>query len=1695
MSQMLNLATNDFDCSDSSGDEAEAVSTSMPSEPSKSAATPKTVAVLPTTERIKNSSKGRGMSSGWGVLESMTSPPFTNGGAVDGDSDSDSEGSCQEDIVADAGAILTPHENMTLTPYDTTTPSTRKAEKKAGFVTPRAMMYSSDTTSSHARSTDPKSVLSSMNTNSTGEKRKSKLKLVRRGSSSTKKVAFQDSDKSKASAQSKSATIQTAIDSMAKINGTPIQPNDNYLNVLEKLKFTGWTHLGPFGLNIDDTFVLPGGKTPKGLSGGGAIEGVDYVVGKAGVMKFVAETWGWVGEGEGDVGKGLDFALESVGRGRAKRDLKTKSTTQTQKKISPKATTPKIAPKGAPKTTPKTTTQKTLAPKTATPKMETPIMNTTTPKGNISSSRTTPIDSAVKTMRQIKGTPIQPNDNYLNVLEKLKFTGWKHENPYGLNIGDTFVLPGGKHPRKAGAIEGIDYVIGDEGVKEFAMKTWGWAGVTKEEVASEEVIEPKKAKSKPNGQPLPPSPPSPSPQASKQPPKQPPKQLPKQQLTKAKKKKRKKKKKKKPRIITIRSPLKKPSLDKFPSRVLKNPIIHFSHAWTTLKNDGYTHSTSVPRRKNYDGPRVNRDMTDKLENPYLYCVHLNSKDQGELIRGVHYGGEDEIMEIVREKDWEIWEYLVELEIKMENSSSLLTSDEFEKVEEYMLEVWTWAKVKRIARDEMDPEEEKLASRSKSDFWYFPPGREPKRIGKQPTVEERSSGEAFTDLEMRVVALRVIKEIKEEDADYGVKWFKTGGVEINDVEEFSESSSSESSSDDDEGLVEVAVEEDQLKVASQAKQVPKPKAKQQKKLKPQKHEVEAPKEKKPPPVPSSSEEEYFSSSSSSEYTEESYDSEDQLDSFLISTSTHSFGISPVWNYLKNIGWKWKPATNLDSSSSIYVSPRVAESTSSSGSNSNSGSSNLIPMKSAIRGIDVFENQFSLFDWMDSDGSIFDEIYDNANVEVDSANLKTNYIHNPRLVREGFLRWIWAGGGGRKEKKKNTRVKEKDKRRKGSKRGRSESSGKGKWEMLKHTAFFSDQINYNIHNNIEADVFDIDGDVDGADEERKGFTHVGGNATKFLLSTAQAKIAKNRKEKAERKAAVKTSANKRHGRRFKGGLRDEGIDVDGGGQRGEEKQQQLQQDQQQQQHKQRPLAHPGVIFYGNKNPPTSTSAHRNGNAELPFQAQPWLQAPLVHSFLSANLAVGTAVAVYGFGSKKEYLRQIVRERGGASLEIEGSKVLANSGWGTGVGGTGGEGNSLRNLNNLGRGGTLRSTARTTRTSANSSRTFNIDDDIAGLLKATHELEASKGGGMIGSSLLRTPLPSSSSSSVSVFSQILDAIEATCKGWTVSGGTGVELGLGAGVNSSLNSNMDDVFLNSPNVLVRRASYVGTRIRDNVIGVCGGEMTGNVIVGGCLTLVIHSIDSPALLGCHSPSMFLTPLAALIKCSRGAIRLLCSVDNLNSALLLSSSDVTDEGGLDFVFLEATTYQRYDEEVAFGLGMGEKPPKKNTKKRKEAGGDEGGDDEADGGTRRGTQTGLSYVLRSLAPRHASLLKLLAREQLKNQNKQREEEAKGKTGGGGKNITKANARSSGEVGMGAIEYRVFRDLASKDMLHSDDRSLRVMMKELEEHQLLATGTYGSKKRRKDGGDNGGGEDELVFIPQNPATLISIVKWTPQSSVTE
>jgi len=248
------------------------------------------------------------------------------------------------------------------------------------------------------------------------------------------------------------------------------------------------------------------------------------------------------------------------------------------------------------------------------------------------------------------------------------------------------------------------------------------------------------------------------------------------------------------------------------------------------------------------------------------------------------------------------------------------------------------------------------------------------------------------------------------------------------------------------------------------------------------------------------------------------------------------------------------------------------------------------------------------------------------------------------------------------------------------------------------------------------------------------------------------------------------------------------------------------------------------------------------------------------------------------------------------------------------------------------------------------------------------------------------------------------------------------------------------------------------------------------------------------------------------------SVDNVNSSLVLCNKS-SDYGGIDFLFLEATTYERYESEVAFGLGQGEKPPKSKGgasvgvgggKKRKKEGQQEdaGAGAGAEETAEENNDVGLSNVLKSLAPRHASMLKLLAREQLKYQNSEKSD------------------TSGLEIGKGAVAYRLFREMCSKvsertsgkrlqpptsttklahsilslrsaqEMLCSDDRALRIMMSELDEHDLLSTGSMnegGAAKRSKNrenynnGGGVGGGGGEVVFIPHSKNVLMEICRW--------
>ena len=92
------------------------------------------------------------------------------------------------------------------------------------------------------------------------------------------------------------------------------------------------------------------------------------------------------------------------------------------------------------------------------------------------------IRDAKKKMAEINGTPVQYEDNWLNVKEKMRVSGW---NWYvraplinGIPIGgDDFVwlLPTGKKPKEGGKL-GIDFLQDEMAARKFAVDHFNWCG-------------------------------------------------------------------------------------------------------------------------------------------------------------------------------------------------------------------------------------------------------------------------------------------------------------------------------------------------------------------------------------------------------------------------------------------------------------------------------------------------------------------------------------------------------------------------------------------------------------------------------------------------------------------------------------------------------------------------------------------------------------------------------------------------------------------------------------------------------------------------------------------------------------------------------------------------------------------------------------------------------------------------------------------------------------------------------------------------------------------------------------------------------------------------------------------------------------------------------------------------------------------
>jgi len=111
------------------------------------------------------------------------------------------------------------------------------------------------------------------------------------------------------------------------------------------------------------------------------------------------------------------------------------------------------------------------------------------------------IKGAKSRMAEIKGTPVEHGDNWLNVKEKMKHSGWKWNVPAplinGIPIGGNdfvWLLPSGKRPKEGGKL-GIDFLQDEMAARQFAVDHFNWSGEFKGIDEEDQSQEPRSSKS------------------------------------------------------------------------------------------------------------------------------------------------------------------------------------------------------------------------------------------------------------------------------------------------------------------------------------------------------------------------------------------------------------------------------------------------------------------------------------------------------------------------------------------------------------------------------------------------------------------------------------------------------------------------------------------------------------------------------------------------------------------------------------------------------------------------------------------------------------------------------------------------------------------------------------------------------------------------------------------------------------------------------------------------------------------------------------------------------------------------------------------------------------------------------------------------------------------------------------------------
>mmetsp|Transcript_47803 Transcript_47803/g.57868 ORF Transcript_47803/g.57868 Transcript_47803/m.57868 type:complete len:256 (+) Transcript_47803:3-770(+) len=220
-------------------------------------------------------------------------------------------------------------------------------------------------------------------------------------------------------------------------------------------------------------------------------------------------------------------------------------------------------------------------------------------------------------------------------------------------------------------------------------------------------------------------------------------------------------------------------------------------------------------------------------------------------------------------------------------------------------------------------------------------------------------------------------------------------------------------------------------------------------------------------------------------------------------------------------------------------------------------------------------------------------------------------------------------------------------------------------------------------------------------------------------------------------------------------------------------------------------------------------------------------------------------------------------------------------------------------------------------------------------------------------------------------------------------------------------------------------------------------------LFLVVHNIDGPAL----QDFTVQRALAELLVQSRGRcqrrddydvscamIRLVASVDNVDASGLLWDTATLDK--FAWIWKQTTTYDPYNDEILYGSF--ETPPT----------------------TSRMTQTvihteeSILNVLNSIASRHSEVLKELATMQLQ------------------QSTTNNDAGGLPSDGGFGVVYRKLLKSCEKKMFVTSDTNLRIMMRELTDHNIVQA------MKRDDG-------TEIVFVA-DPAQILKQIEKLKVSS---